>query len=80
MASDGLSSAGVTTSAAGVGAAEDVLLLRSYEPVLRFTSGELFLPMPVESYLDKCSLWRSAVPGEGRGRAAPWSGLARRAS
>jgi hypothetical protein len=28
--------------------------------------GELFLPMPVEAYLDLCSLWRSA----GRGRAS----------
>jgi hypothetical protein len=36
--------------------------------VLRFTRGELFLPMPVEGYLDKCSLWRSAVPWRTGGR------------
>ena len=44
-------------------AAEDLRLLRRYEPVLRFTQGELFLPMPVESYLSQCSLWRLAGPG-----------------
>lgn len=44
---------------------DDLLLLRRYEPVLRFTRGELFLPMPVEDYLEKCSLWRT---GQGRGR------------
>jgi hypothetical protein len=41
------------------------LLLRRYEPVLRFTQGELFLPMPVESYLQRCSLWRLAGPDRG---------------
>ena len=43
-------------------AAEDLRLLRRYEPVLRFTQGELFLPMKVESYLEKCSLWRLTGP------------------
>jgi hypothetical protein len=46
---------------------EDSRLLRNYEPVLRFTRGELFLPMSVESYLERCSLWRS---GGRRRRAA----------
>jgi hypothetical protein len=32
-------------------AAEDLRLLRRYEPVLRFTRGELFLPMSVPAYL-----------------------------
>ncbi len=41
-------------------------MLQRYEPVLRFTQGELFLPMPVEDYLAKCSLWRSG----GRARRA----------
>jgi hypothetical protein len=63
MASDGLSPAGVTAPAAGMGAADDLQLLRHYEPVLRFTLGELFLPMSVEGYLGNCSLWGSAVPG-----------------
>lgn len=35
----------------------DLALLRTYEPVLRYTAGELFLPASVEAYLAKCSLW-----------------------
>ena len=35
----------------------DLLLLRTYEPVLRYTAGELFLPTAVEPYLARCSLW-----------------------
>jgi len=68
MASDGLSPAGVAAPAGGKGAADDLQLLRHYEPVLRFTRGELFLPMPVEGYLGNCSLWRSAVPGRAGAR------------
>jgi hypothetical protein len=49
--------------------AEDLALLRRYEPVLRYTRGELFLPMSVESYLRSCGLWRATgqqlrAPGE----------------
>ncbi|HEY0717778.1 MAG TPA: hypothetical protein VGD68_09200 [Streptosporangiaceae bacterium] len=51
-------------------AAESIRLLRRYEPVLRFTRGELFLPMPVEAYLGKCGLWRSTGPGRKLGRRA----------
>jgi hypothetical protein len=68
MTYSGLFPADVTTAAAGAAAAEDLRWLRRYEPVLRFTRGELFLPMPVEDYLEKCSLWRSAGPGRGLGR------------
>ena len=68
MADDEPFPADVTTSASGAAAAEDLRLLRRYEPVLRFTQGELFLPMPVEDYLGKCSLWQSAGPGRGRRR------------
>ena len=50
--------------------AEDLRLLRRYEPVLRFTQGELFLPMPVPAYLETCALWRSARPGRSWGRRA----------
>ena len=49
-------------------AAEDLRLLRRYEPVLRFTRGELFLPMAVPDYLATCSLWRSASSGRPRKR------------
>src|SRR5450631_2567078 len=51
----------------GNDAAEDLRLLRRYEPVLRFTQGELFLPMSVPAYLVTCALERS--PGPAR---LPW--------
>ena len=72
MPSDKSFPAAVNPRAAGARAAEDLRLLRAYEPVLRFTRGELFLPMPVENYLAQCSLWRSAGPGPalGGGRGA----------
>jgi hypothetical protein len=61
----------VATGAAEADAEEDLRLLRRYEPVLRFTEGELFLPMPVEDYLRTCSLWRTgARRGRGRGGTA----------
>jgi hypothetical protein len=37
--------------------ATDLELLRAFEPVVRFTSGELFFPMDVERYVRACSLW-----------------------
>jgi hypothetical protein len=45
---------------------DDVALLQAYEPVVRFTDGELFFPMAAESYVAECDLLRSApgVPPE----------------
>ncbi|MDA2805018.1 cation:proton antiporter [Nocardiopsis suaedae] len=47
----------------------DLELLRRYEPVLRYTRGELFFPTDVRPYVEACSLWveeggkeREAVP------------------
>ncbi|MBO0837230.1 MAG: hypothetical protein J2P28_17220, partial [Actinobacteria bacterium] len=59
-------------SATAVGPTDDVTLLRTYEPVLRFTSGELFLPMSVDSYLARCELWQVGPqrPSRVRGKAA----------
>jgi hypothetical protein len=74
MVGDRLFPADATTPAKGVAGAENLWLLRRYEPVLRFTQGEHFLPMPVESYLEKCSLWRLADTGRARG----WRGTAER--
>jgi hypothetical protein len=37
--------------------ASDLELLRAYEPIVRFTSGEQFFPMDVEPYVRACSLW-----------------------
>ena len=32
-------------------------LLRQFEPVIRYTRGEKFFPIDVETYLMECSLW-----------------------
>ena len=34
----------------------DLELLRRHEPILRFTQGELFLPMPTQGYVEACDL------------------------
>ncbi len=41
----------------------DLTLLRAYEPVIRYTKGELFLPTAVGPYVAQCSLWATA-PGD----------------
>ena len=35
----------------------DLQLLRAYEPVIRYTQGELFFPSAIEPYLAQCDLW-----------------------
>ncbi|MCC7368018.1 MAG: hypothetical protein IT306_06325 [Chloroflexi bacterium] len=37
--------------------AEDLALLRRFEPVLRFNAGEAYLPQTVDAYVERCSLW-----------------------
>lgn len=37
--------------------ADDLALLRAYEPIVRYTAGELFLPTAVEPYVAQASLW-----------------------
>jgi hypothetical protein len=37
---------------------QDEALLRRFEPLLRFTRGETFFPMDVETYVSACSLWK----------------------
>jgi hypothetical protein len=44
--------------------ARDLALLRAYEPVVRFTKGELFLPTAVGPYVEQCSLWGGAGGGD----------------
>lgn len=41
----------------------DLELLRRYEPVLRFTYGELFSPCAVDPYVEKSSLWLRGSTG-----------------
>jgi hypothetical protein len=42
----------------------DLTLLRAYEPVVRFTKGELFPPTAVGAYVEQCSLWAGARGGD----------------
>lgn len=35
---------------------QDAILLRRFEPIVRFTQGEQFFPMDVEAYVKECSL------------------------
>jgi hypothetical protein len=44
----------------------DLELLKKYEPILRFTHGELFFPTTIEEYVRKCSLWVRPPRGESR--------------
>jgi hypothetical protein len=48
----------------------DLDLLRCYEPVVRFTKGELFLPTAVGPYVEQCSLW-TGIHGERQSMLAP---------
>ena len=42
----------------------DLSLLRAYEPVVRYTKGELFFPTAVGPYVEQCSLWAAADEGD----------------
>ncbi len=44
--------------------ADDLAVLRAYEPVVRFTKGELFLPTAVGAYVEQCSLSAGVPSGE----------------
>ena len=48
----------------------DLDLLRTYEPAVRFTKGELFLPTAVGPYVEQCSLW-TGIHGERQSMLAP---------
>jgi hypothetical protein len=37
--------------------ATELEILRTFEPVVRYTQGEKFFPMDVEPYVEQCSLW-----------------------
>ena len=50
---------------------DDLRLLTRYEPVIRYTAGELFLPTAVEGFLRQASLWR----GKDAGCLVPPGGL-----
>lgn len=47
---------------------DPVELVRRYEPVIRFTEGELFFPMAVDAYVEGAALWRRTAGQAGRER------------
>lgn len=50
---------------------EDLVLLRAFEPVVRLTQGEYFLPVGVDEYVRHCSLWLQTADDEAREIARP---------
>lgn len=53
----------MNNSAAAPAASSDFELLRRYEPILRFTQGELYFPTDIDRYVQHCSLWVSHADG-----------------
>jgi hypothetical protein len=51
------------TTPANRAAVSDNELLRRYEPILRFTKGELYFPTDIDRYVASCSLWVSHPDG-----------------
>lgn len=49
--------------------ADDLALLRAFEPVVRFTEGEYFFPVSVERYVQQATLWADPEHGAGDVRA-----------
>jgi hypothetical protein len=45
---------------------DDLALLGRFEPILRFTKGELFLPMPTDGYVADCDLLAATDPTDVR--------------
>ena len=43
---------------------DDLVLLRAFEPVVRLTQGEYFVPVGVEQYVRQCSLWVQTADDE----------------
>jgi hypothetical protein len=43
--------------------ADDLALLRRFEPIVKYTRGEEFLPTRVDDYVASCSLWREHADG-----------------
>ena len=43
---------------------DDLTLLRTFEPVVRYTRGEMFFPTYADEYVRHCSLWSHGEKGE----------------
>ena len=52
------------TAAEDVARSADLDLLRAFEPIVRFTHGELFFPTAVGPYTRQCSLWAGVPEGD----------------
>ena len=52
---------------------DDRALLQAFEPVLRLTLGEYFLPVDVREYVRHCTLWRLEPDGAQTALASPGS-------
>jgi hypothetical protein len=50
---------------------EDLRLLRAFEPVVRLTQGEFFVPVGVDEYVRNCSLWAQGPDGNPQRLAEP---------
>jgi len=48
---------GLPTPGTGAAGGSDLELLQAYEPVVRYTQGELFFPAAVSSYIPECDLF-----------------------
>ena len=57
---------GADTEATPAGRAADEALLRRFEPILRFTHGEQFFPMPATDYVTMCDLLSGPTPSTAR--------------
>jgi len=49
----------------------DLRLLRAFEPVVRLTQGEFFLPVSVQGYVENAALWSTGGDGEPTMLAGP---------
>ena len=54
-----------------MGIDDDLVLLRAYEPVARFTEGEYFFPVSAQRYVSRASLWRTEAGAEPFEQAPP---------
>jgi hypothetical protein len=59
-----MSAVGDQASPSGPSDADDLELLRRFEPVVRFNEGEYFLPASVESYVRVAELWERTGPSD----------------
>jgi len=51
--------------------ADDLALLRAFEPVVRYTKGEFFFPVSAERYVARAALWGDSGTGDDVLRAEP---------